>query len=356
MHQDFTKFREEDRIRFLKEQAASTPSTTKLPPSHTSRKKIRPVFLSKPVDIFDEPNCYSTNAILLEKDEHDPSPSPTVKSPTNLLGTKRAFTRVHSTFPEDSKKLITEEHKDVKMIPATQHSTIGNHQSIPQPKSVHTPDIYPSPDDLPQDVDKSHLSESTSTTTNLNETCSLNMSFDYLLHLESPSLSSELQDNSIVESTEPESVLDFEDLLQLDSPVSHLKTHPALKLNLFLNLKDNFTMPTFHQQIVSLNTMTMNCSYYKRRLMHHMAISVIRKLMYVKIKVKMNSSSMPLTLATTLHYPNSWNNTTVKTLSPLILQVHFQPLPKLPVITPPIKLVLIIQWQPSAINPSTPPC
>ena len=42
-------------------------------------------------------------------------------------------------------------------------------------------------------------------------------------------------------------------------------------------------------------------------------------------------------------------------LLPLILQVHFQPLPKLPVITPPIKFVFIIQWQSSAINLSTPP-
>ena len=96
-------------------------------------------------------------------------------------------------------------------------------------------------------------------------------------------------------------------------PVSHLKTHPALKLNLFLNLKDNWTMPTFHQQIFFLNTVTMNCSYYKRRLMHHMTISVIKKLMYVKSEVKMNSSSMPLASATTLHYPNSWHNTNVKT-------------------------------------------
>ena len=36
-------------------------------------------------------------------------------------------------------------------------------------------------------------------------------------------------------------------------PVSHLKTHPALKLNLFLNLKDTWTMPTFHQQIFSVS-------------------------------------------------------------------------------------------------------
>ena len=137
----FTRFRQEDRIRCFKEQAASTPSTTKLLPCHTSRNKTRPVFLSQPADIFDEPNCDSTKAILLEKDEHDPSPSPTVKSATNLLGTKRAFTRVHSTSPEDSKKLITEEHKDVKVIPSTQHSTIGNHQPIPQPKPIHSPDI-----------------------------------------------------------------------------------------------------------------------------------------------------------------------------------------------------------------------
>ena len=69
-------------------------------------------------------------------------------------------------------------------------------------------------DDPHQNVGKSHLSDSTSTTTNLNETCSLNTSCDHLLHLDSPSLSSEIQNNSIVGSTEPESVPDFEDLLQ----------------------------------------------------------------------------------------------------------------------------------------------
>ena len=65
---------------------------------------------------------------------------------------------------------------------------------------------------------------------------------------------------------------------------------------------------------------------------------------------------MPPTLAATLHYPNSWHNTNVKNWSQLIPQVHFQPLPKLPVITPPTNFVLIIQWQPSTMNPSTPPC
>ena len=169
------------------------------------------------VDIFDEPTCDPTEAILLDKDESHPSPSPTVKSASNLLGTKRTFTRVHFTFPEDSKNLIIEEHKDVKLIPSLQHSTIGNHQPIPQPKPVHSLDICPSPEKPSQDGDSSHLSVSSSTTHSLNETCVLDTSGDHLFHLESPSLSAELQNTSRIESVEPEPVPDSEDLLQLDS-------------------------------------------------------------------------------------------------------------------------------------------
>ena len=57
------------------------------------------------------------------------------------------------------------------MIPSTQHSTIGNHQPNPKPKPVHSPDICPLPEKPSQDVDKSHLSDSTRTTHSLNETC-----------------------------------------------------------------------------------------------------------------------------------------------------------------------------------------
>ena len=84
----------------------------------------------------------------------------------------------------------------------------------PQSQPVHSPDICSSPDDPPHDVDKSHHSDSTSTTTNLNETCSLDTSCDHLLHLDSPSLSSELQDISSVESVEIEFVPDFEESLE----------------------------------------------------------------------------------------------------------------------------------------------
>ena len=57
----------------------------------------------------------------------------------------------------------------------------------------------------------------TSTTTSMNRTCLLNISCDHQLHLDHPSTSAELQDHSIVGSAEPESILDSEYMIQLDS-------------------------------------------------------------------------------------------------------------------------------------------
>ena len=56
------------------------------------------------------------------------------------------------------------------------------------------------PDEPPQNVAPSHLKDPISTTTNLDEACPLDTSCDLLPHLHSPSLSSELQDNSSVDS------------------------------------------------------------------------------------------------------------------------------------------------------------
>ena len=75
-------------------------------------------------------------------------------------------------------------------------------------------------DDPPQNVDISHLSDPTSTTTNLDETCPLDTSCGHLLHLDSPSLSSEPQDNSSVDSVE---------------------------IEFLLNQRVNWIIPTFHQ-------------------------------------------------------------------------------------------------------------
>ena len=50
--------------------------------------------------------------------------------------------------------------------------------------------------------------DSISTTTSMNKTCLLNTSCDHQLHLDHPSTSPEQQDDSIVGSAEPESILD----------------------------------------------------------------------------------------------------------------------------------------------------
>ena len=154
--------------------------------------------------------------------------------------------------------------------------------------AVQFPDNYPPLDNAPQDVDNScHLSDFTSTTNSLNETCSLDTSGDHLLHLDSPSLSSRLKDTSSVASVEVEFVPDFEEPLDNNN---------------------------FQQLMFSLNNMTMTCSYSIKRLLHHLTISTIRTAMLVKSEVKMPPFSfMPPTLVTFLHYPNSWHNTTVKT-------------------------------------------
>ena len=121
-----------------------------------------------------------------------------------------------------TKKIIVEDPKKVKVVTLTHtqlfvtltQSILVFNPSSPQSQPVHSPVNCPPPDDPPQDVDKSHLSDSTSTTTNLNERCSLDTSCDHLLHLDSPSLSSELQDTSSVESVEIELVPGFEEPLE----------------------------------------------------------------------------------------------------------------------------------------------
>ena len=59
--------------------------------------------------------------------------------------------------------------------------------------------------------------DSTSTTTLVNKTCPVNTSCDHLPHLDHPNISSELTDNSTVGITEPECILDPEDIFQLGS-------------------------------------------------------------------------------------------------------------------------------------------
>ena len=113
-------------------------------------------------------------------------------------------------------------------------------------------------DDPPQNVDKPHLSASISTITNLDVTCTLDTSCDHCFIWILPAIH----------------------LIHKTSQVLKM-----LKLNLLMSLKNLWKIISLHQQMPSMNTMTMNCSYYKIRLMHQMVISTIRTLITVKIKM-----------------------------------------------------------------------
>ena len=87
-------------------------------------------------------------------------------------------------------------------------------------------------DDPPQNVDISHLSDPTGTTTNLDETYPLDTSCDHLLHLDSHSLSSELQVTSSVDSIEIEFLPESEGKLDLTnlSPTDVFSGHHDYEL------------------------------------------------------------------------------------------------------------------------------
>ena len=94
------------------------------------------------------------------------------------------------------------EYHKPQIIPGT---SLPNSKSPPSPAPMRSP------------IHLEHTPcDSTSTTTSMNKTCLLNTSCDHQLHLDHPSTSPELQDHSIVVSTEPESILDSEDEHQLD--------------------------------------------------------------------------------------------------------------------------------------------
>ena len=88
------------------------------------------------------------------------------------------------------------------------------------------------PDEPPQNVATSHLKDPISTTTNLDEACHLGTSCDHLLHLDSPSLTSELQDNSSVESVEIEFLPESEGKLDntYHSPTDVFSEHHEYEL------------------------------------------------------------------------------------------------------------------------------
>ena len=84
----------------------------------------------------------------------------------------------------------------------------------------------------PKNVAISHLKDRISTTTNLDEACPLDTSCDHLLHLDSPSLSSEPQDNPSVDSVEIELLPESEGKLDhtYHSPTDVFSEHHEYEL------------------------------------------------------------------------------------------------------------------------------
>ena len=165
--------------------------------------------------------------------------------------------------------------------------------------------------------------DSTSTTTSTYKTCLLNTSCDHQLHLDHTNTSPELQDQSIVGSAETKTILHSEDLLQLDSISVSPPAHAILKLNLFLNSRDNWMTST--RSLLTLQAQSQPLS--KLPGMTHTTLSVL-------IIQWQSSATNTLTLVTTQQYPNFWHTTIVRTWIPLILQVQYQPLSKLLNIVP----------------------
>ena len=134
--------------------------------------------------------------------------------------------------------------------------------------------------------------DSTSTTTSMNKTCLLNTSYDHQLHLDHPSTSPEPQDHSIVGSAEPEAILDSEDLLQLDSISVSSQATCSIETEFLPEFKGKLDDTNLSPTDVFSGHHDYKCSYCKRRLMHHMTISIM-SYMPVKSKIKMSSSLMP---------------------------------------------------------------
>ena len=166
--------------------------------------------------------------------------------------------------------------------------------------------------------------DSTSTTASMYKTCLLNTSCDHHLHLDHTNTSPELQDHSIVGSAEPDSLfLILKTYFSWILSVSHLKPRAILKLNLSLNSRDNWMTST--RTLLTLQAQSQPLS--KLPGLTHTALNVL-------ITNCQPSTTNTLTLVTTQHYPNFWHTTIVRTWIPLTLQVHYQPLSKLPNIVP----------------------
>ena len=170
----------------------------------------------------------------------------------------------HGSQKDSSKrvKVVNTKPTDTPIKVPTAIQTSGtnpNDTQISVPTTIQTSVIKKviKPDEPPQNMATSHLIDPISTTTDLDEACL------WIHHV------------TIC-------ITWIHQTFHLNHKTTQVLI--VLKLIFFLNQKDNWITPTFHQQKFSLNNMTMNCSYYKRSLMYQITISTIMTFIPVKIR------------------------------------------------------------------------
>ena len=144
--------------------------------------------------------------------------------------------------------------------------------------------------------------------------------------MDHPSTSPELQDHSIVGSAEPETILDSEDLLQLDSISVSSQATCSIETEFLPEFKgqldDTNLSPTdvfsgHHDYELFLLQKEIDAPH--DNLNHH----VVHACEEQDQDVILTHATI---LSSLLHYPNSLTNTIVKTRIPLTLQSQYQPL------------------------------
>ena len=155
-------------------------------------------------------------------------------------------------------KVINPKHTDTLIkVPTAIQTSCNNPNDTP----ITVPTIFQTsvikkvikPVDPPQNVATSRLEDPISTTTNLDEACPLDTSCDHLLHLDSPSLSPELQYNSTVDSDEIEFLPESEGQLDITkhSPTDLFSEHHDYKLFL---LQKEFDAPNDNPNHYDIHT------------------------------------------------------------------------------------------------------
>ena len=207
---------------------------------HTVRKLVSLMKYMSVLMRQDRPNAQKHNLLyfisgnqLFKLTAHD------MKS---ALVNEKLENHASQTISSKRAKVVKPKPTDTPTTVPTAFQTSGNNPNdtpITFPTIIQTSVIKKGikPVDPPQNVATSHLKDPISTTTNLDEACPLDTSCVHLLHLDSPSLPSEPQDSSSVDSVQIELLPESEGKLDHTnlSPTDVFSEHHDYELFLLQN-------------------------------------------------------------------------------------------------------------------------